>query len=62
MTSYVIRRLLLSVLLLLAASLMAFLILKAAPGDYFTQLRADPRIPQEYVEEQRRIYGLDKPL
>lgn len=62
MTSYIIRRLFLSVLLLLAASLMAFLILKAAPGDYFAQLRADPRIPQEYVEQQRRIYGLDKPV
>ena len=61
MTSYVIRRLLLSVLLLIAASLMAFMILKAAPGDYFTQLKADPRIPQEYVEQQRRMYGLDKP-
>lgn len=62
MISYVIRRLILSVGLLLAASLMAFLILKAAPGDYFTQLKADPRIPQEYVEQQRRIYGLDKPV
>lgn len=62
MTSYVIRRLLLSVLLLLAASLMAFMILKAAPGDYFTQLKADPRIPQAYVDQQRQIYGLDKPV
>lgn len=61
MTSYVIRRLFLSVLLLIAASLMAFLILKAAPGDYFTQLKADPRVPQDYVDQQRRIYGLDKP-
>ncbi len=62
MSSYILRRLGLSVLLLLAASLMAFLILKAAPGDYFSHLSADPRIPQEYVEQQRRIYGLDKPI
>jgi peptide/nickel transport system permease protein len=62
MTAYVIRRLLLSVVLLLAASLMAFLILKAAPGDYFATLQADPRIPQEYVEQLRRQYGLDKPV
>lgn len=62
MSSYILRRLGLSVLLLLAASLMAFLILKAAPGDYFSHLSADPRIPQEYVEQQRRIYGLDKAI
>ncbi len=62
MIHYVIRRLLLSVLLLLAASLMAFLILKATPGDYFAMLQADPRIPQEYVEAMRAEYGLDRPI
>jgi len=62
MTSYIIRRLLLSLLLLLAASFMAFMILKAAPGDYFSQLQADPRIPQDYVEKLREQYGLDKPV
>ena len=62
MTGYIVRRLLLSVLLLLAASLMAFMILKAAPGDYFDLLKADPRIPQEYVDQLRRQYGLDKPV
>lgn len=62
MTAYIIRRCLLGLFLLFAASVMAFFILKAAPGDYFALLRADPRIPQEYVEQQRRLYGLDKPL
>jgi peptide/nickel transport system permease protein len=62
MLSYVVRRLMISVLLLLAASVMAFLILKAAPSDYFALLKADPRIPQEYVDQQRHIYGLDKPV
>lgn len=61
MLGFVLRRLALSAILLLAASLMAFAILKAAPGDYFVQLEADPRIPQEYVEQQRELYGLDKP-
>jgi len=62
MIHYVIRRLLLSVLLLLAASLMAFLILKATPGDYFALLEADPRISQEHVEALRAEYGLDRPI
>ena len=61
MVGYIIRRLLLSVLLLVAASLMAFMILKAAPGDYFDLLKADPRIPQDYVERLREQYGLDRP-
>lgn len=62
MTSYIIRRLLLSILLVFAASLMAFLILKSAPGDYFALLQADPRISQEYVQQLRHNYGLDKPI
>ncbi len=62
MAAFILRRAALSVVLLFAASLMSFLILKAAPGDYFNLLKADPRIPQEYVEQQRRLYGLDKPV
>lgn len=62
MAVFITRRLFLSFVLLLAASAMAFAILKAAPGDYFNMLKADPRIPQEYVEQQRRLYGLDKPV
>src|SRR5262245_13573612 len=62
MTSYVIRRVFLGLFLLMAASVMAFGILKLAPGDYFAQLQADPRIPQSFVDEQRRMYGLDKPV
>lgn len=62
MTSYILRRLLLSFVLLLAASIMAFAILKAAPGDYVDQLKMDPRIPQDYVEKMKNQYGLDKPV
>lgn len=62
MLHFITRRLFLSLVLLLAASAMAFAILKAAPGDYFNMLKADPRMPQEYVEQQRKMYGLDKPV
>jgi peptide/nickel transport system permease protein len=60
MTSFIIRRLLIGLLMLWAASLMGFGIMKAAPGDYFDRLKMDPRISQEYIQQLRRQYRLDE--
>ncbi len=59
MTSFIIRRLLIGLLLLWGASLMGFSIMKAAPGDYFDRLRMDPRVSQEFIEQLRQRYRLD---
>jgi len=60
MTSFIIRRCLIGLLLLWGASLMGFAIMKAAPGDYFDRLKMDTRVSEEYVEQLRARYRLDR--
>ncbi len=59
MTSFIIRRVLISLLLLWGASLMGFAIMKAAPGDYFDRLKMDTRVSEEYIEQLRQRYRFD---
>ncbi|MBN1342041.1 MAG: ABC transporter permease [Phycisphaerae bacterium] len=59
MTSFIIRRILISLLLLWGASLMGFSIMKAAPGDYFDRLKMDTRVSTEYIEQLRQQYRFD---
>ena len=59
---YVGRRLLHSVFLLFGVSLLSFLFLELAPGDFFDQMRLDPQISPETVTALRKQYGLDQPL
>jgi peptide/nickel transport system permease protein len=59
---YVSGRLLRGVLLLLGVSLLSFLFLELAPGDYFDEMRLDPRISRETVAALRAQYGMDRPL
>jgi peptide/nickel transport system permease protein len=59
---YVLRRLLHAVVLLAAVSLAAFAFSQFAPGDYFSELRNDPRIAPETIEKLREQAGLDRPF
>jgi peptide/nickel transport system permease protein len=56
------RRLLHAVVLLLAISFAAFAFAQLAPGDYFSDLRADPRIAPETLERMREQAGLHRPF
>jgi len=56
------RRALHGLLLLLGVSLLSFVLLELAPGDYFSEMRLDPRISETTVRELRARYGLDRPL
>lgn len=58
---YIIKRLLQAALTLLLASMLCFLIIQLAPGDYLDALRENPRISPERLEEYKRQFGLDKP-
>ena len=40
----------------------SFIVIKLAPGDFFTQLEMNPAISKETVEELRKTYGLDQNL
>jgi peptide/nickel transport system permease protein len=62
MTSYIIRRVLIALLMLLVASIMGYSIMKLAPGDYFDRLKQDTRVSQESIEKERAKYRLDSPV
>jgi peptide/nickel transport system permease protein len=59
---YIARRLLHGLLLLVGVSLLSFGFADLAPGDYFSQLRTDPRVSAQTVAALRAQYGLDRPL
>ena len=59
---YIGRRLLHGLLLLVAVSLLSFVLADLAPGDYFSALRTDSRVSAETVAALRAQYGLDRSL
>jgi len=59
---YLGRRLINAILLLLGISFFSFALLQFAPGDFFDEMRMNPRISASTVEGLRAQYGLDRPL
>lgn len=62
MTQYIIRRLLQSIPTLFGISLMAFILIKVAPGDFVTMSTFNPDITEEAREVYRQQLGLDQPI
>ena len=60
MQSYIIRRLLQSIPLLIGISLISFLIMQLAPGDYLNTIRMNPDISAEMIDQLEKEFGLDK--
>ncbi len=50
-----------SLLLLFCASVLCFVLVRLAPGDYFESMRVNPQISAETIAALRSEYGLDKP-
>ena len=61
MRTYVLRRLLQTVPLLLGISLLTFLLLQLAPGDFLSQMGENPGVSSETLAAMRRNFGLDRP-
>ncbi|MBI2609233.1 MAG: ABC transporter permease [Deltaproteobacteria bacterium] len=61
MKTYVLRRILISIPLLLAISFITFGILQLAPGDYFVKLALNPQISEKTLNQYRVMYHLDQP-
>jgi len=61
MRIYVLRRMLQTIPLLFGISLMTFLLLQLAPGDFLNQMAENPGISAETIEAMRVRFGLDKP-
>ena len=62
MLAYISRRLLHMVPLLLGISLISFIIIQLAPGDFLTQQALNPQVSTERITQERARFGLDKPV
>lgn len=62
MLTYIIRRTLYMIPLLLVVSLISFTLIKLMPGDYLTTARFNPQITAETLQQQIARYGLDRPF
>ncbi|EEF58190.1 ABC transporter permease [Pedosphaera parvula] len=61
MLSFIIKRVLHLIPILLGVSLLTFLLMALTPGDYYTQLAQNPQISPEKVAQLRAERHLDKP-
>jgi peptide/nickel transport system permease protein len=62
MAAWLARRALQAVLLLIAVSVLSFVLAELAPGDFFAEMRLDPRVSEDTVKALRARHGLDRPL
>jgi len=62
MLTYIIRRTLYMLPLLLIVSLISFTLIKIMPGDFLTLARLNPQITEETLQQQIDRFGLDKPF
>ncbi|MBN2097875.1 MAG: ABC transporter permease [Candidatus Omnitrophica bacterium] len=61
MGTYIIRRIFISIPLLLAMTFVTFMVMQLAPGNYFDTLRMNPQISEETIEKYEAKYHLDQP-
>ena len=62
MLRFIVKRLLHFIPLLLGITILSFLIIQMAPGDYLTTLKADPKMSPQLIEQLRHEFGLDQPV
>jgi peptide/nickel transport system permease protein len=61
MRTYIFRRILQTVPLLVGISALTFALLQIAPGDFLSQMAENPSISTETLDAMRRNFGLDRP-
>ena len=62
MLKYILKRILISIPLLLAMSLLTFVLMHMTPGNFFDSLKLDPQISKETIAHYEELYQLDKPM
>ena len=62
MKKYILKRFIQFIPLIFGMTLVSFFIIQLAPGDYFTQLKMNPEISTQTIENLREDFGLDKPV
>ncbi len=58
---YIIKRILQGLLTILLASILSFIIIQIAPGDYLDTLKQKPTITAETIQQLTTQFGLDQP-
>ena len=61
MRTYILRRLLQTIPLLVGISALTFVLLQLAPGDFLNQMAENPSISADTIDAMRRNFGLDRP-
>jgi len=61
MFSYVLKRFLIAIPMLLGIALITFAFIGGTPGSYLDTMKMDPTFSKETIEIYERLYGLDKP-
>ena len=59
---YILKRILQSIPLLIIVSIISFFIIRLSPVDPLAELRLNPSVSQETLENETRRLGLDKPI
>ncbi len=59
---YVMKRLLISIPMLLAIALLTFILMQMTPGDYLDTMRMNPQMSEETIEYYQKLYQLDQPV
>ncbi len=62
MRRYIVGRLLLMIPTLVGVAILTFVIMRAVPGDIVALRYAGSSVPQEIIDQERHILGLDKPM
>ncbi|RUM43110.1 MAG: ABC transporter permease [Desulfurobacterium sp.] len=62
MVGYILKRFIHMLFVVIGMTFVSFIVIKLAPGDFFTQLEMNPAISKETIEELRKSYGLDQNL
>src|SRR5438093_9960636 len=62
MRRYIVGRLLLMIPTLIGVAILTFVIMRAVPGDIVALRYAGSSVPQEVIDQERHILGLDKPM
>ena len=62
MLLYIGKRLLLSIPLLLGVTLLAFIFIQWAPGDFLSELKANPLISRQAIQLYEKEFHLDEPV
>lgn len=61
MKQYILRRLFISIIVLIGVSMMLYLLCRLTPGDYVANVTAgNPNVTKEMQDRMREVYGLDK--